>query len=59
MDSNQEEFEMRLFFSKNALKNVAVHGPILSDAKARVEALSSRAVAKEELSEMKLFQPNS
>lgn len=59
VDSNQEEFEMRLFFSKNALKNVAVHGPMLSDAKARVEALSSRAVAKEELSEMKLFQPNS
>ena len=58
VDSNREEFEMRLFFSRNALKNASVHVPMLSEAKARAAALSSETASPDALLEMKLFQPN-
>lgn len=58
VETNREEFEMRLFFARNTLRQEHYHRPMLAEAKARLAHLSSSTVTDDELLEIKLLRPN-
>ena len=58
VDADRDEFEMRLYFARDALKHFETNSPMLTEAKARLAGLSAGTVSQDALLAMKLFQPN-
>ncbi len=58
VDADRDEFEMRLYFARDALKHFETNSPMLTEAKTRLAELSAGTVSQDGLMAMKLFQPN-